>query len=71
MILEKLVKMANQIGDNFAYLKDTDAAAAKVADHICRFWDPLMRSEITEYMNKNGEDLSDIAKRAIEIISAN
>ena len=70
MILEKLVRMANQIGDNFAYLQDTDIAAAKVANHISRYWDPLMRSEIVDYMQKNGEDLSEIAKRAIEIISA-
>ena len=65
MDIDKLVRMANQIAANYEYLPDPDAAGAKVADHIRRFWDPGMRSEIIEYLHADGSDLSDIARRAI------
>ncbi len=60
--------MANQIAANYEYLPTPDAAGEKVADHIRRFWDPRMSSEIIEYLHADGSDLSDIARRAITII---
>ena len=43
MIVEKLVRMTNQIAANFSYLPDQEQAAIRVADHLQRFWDPVMR----------------------------
>ena len=65
MIIDKLVGMANQIAANFAYLPDPEQAALKVADHLQRFWDPTMRSEIIEHCNAGSGDLSEIAKIAV------
>jgi len=42
---DKLAYMANQIGKFFAH-KPHDTAVAAIADHIHKFWDPRMRSEI-------------------------
>ena len=65
MIIDKLVHMANQIATNFAYLPDQEQAAARVADHLQRFWDPTMRSEIVEHFNAGSADLSEIARLAV------
>lgn len=43
---EKLIHMANQIAAFFAHQGD-DAAAA-VADHFVKFWDPRMRRELMD-----------------------
>jgi formate dehydrogenase subunit delta len=42
---DKLAYMANQIGKFFAHQKH-DRAVASILDHIQKFWDPRMRSEI-------------------------
>ena len=66
MIVEKLVRMTNQIAANFSYLPDQEQAATRVADHLQRFWDPMMRSEIIEHFNAGGTDLSETARLAIK-----
>jgi len=43
--IDKLVRMANQIGDFFAPQPETSAAEG-VANHLKRFWTPKMISEI-------------------------
>ena len=70
MIIEKLVRMANQVATNFAYLPDTEQAALKVADHLQRFWEPTMRTEIIAHLDSGADDLSEIARQAITRISA-
>ena len=40
---DKLVYMANQIGKFFAS-QGPDQAAAGIAEHIEKFWDPRMRA---------------------------
>jgi formate dehydrogenase subunit delta len=42
---DKLAYMANQIGKFFAHQKH-EQAVASILDHIEKFWDPRMRSEI-------------------------
>ncbi|WP_373064754.1 formate dehydrogenase subunit delta, partial [Zavarzinia sp.] len=45
MDAQKLVRMANQIA---AFFKAQGAASApaEIADHLVKFWDPRMRSQI-------------------------
>ncbi len=62
--LEKLVYMANQIGRNFDN-RHSDEAVAATADHIAHFWDPRMRAQIFDHLDRGGEGLSDIARRAV------
>jgi len=51
---ERLVKMANDIGDFFASEPDKKKGAKGVADHIRSFWDPRMRREIFVHIDQSG-----------------
>jgi len=62
---EKLAYMANQIGKFFASQGEEKAAAA-VVDHLLKFWDPRMRSEISAFASGGGAGLDPVVRRAIE-----
>lgn len=61
---EKLVMMANQIGKFFAHEGEEKAAAA-VADHLKKFWDPRMRREIVAHLKAGGAGLDPVARKAV------
>jgi formate dehydrogenase subunit delta len=65
---DKLVYMANQIGKFFAH--QGDRAAAGVADHLRRFWDPRMRRAILEYVDRGGAGLDPHVLQAVESLRA-
>jgi formate dehydrogenase subunit delta len=66
MNVRKLVKMANEIGAFFGAEKDRAIAAAGVADHLRRFWDPRMRRELLQWVDTTGgEGLSPLVLEAI------
>lgn len=66
MKIEKLIKMANDIGDFFNAESDKELAAEGVKKHILRSWDPKMRRAIVDhYHNRSGEGLSDLARKAV------
>ena len=44
--IDKLLKMAEQITANLAYTDDEALVAARVADHLNRFWDPRMKESL-------------------------
>lgn len=60
-----LVKMANRIGDFFAGFPDAAEARAGIAGHLQRFWDPRMRRQIVDHVERGGEGLSEIVREAI------
>jgi formate dehydrogenase subunit delta len=60
---DKLAYMANQIGKFFAHQPHEKAVAA-IADHIQKFWDPRMRSEIVAHLQ--AVQLDPAARQAIE-----
>ena len=62
---DKLVYMANQIGQFFAS-QSPDRAAEGIADHISKFWDPRMRGAIIAYARKDGSALSPNVLRAVK-----
>jgi formate dehydrogenase subunit delta len=64
----KLVRMANQIADNFSY-GDRDKAVAGVLDHLVRFWTPDMKRAIIEQHQGGDIGLNDIAAAAIEALA--
>jgi formate dehydrogenase subunit delta len=64
---EKLVAMANQIGVFFASQRRRDSAQA-VAEHLRKFWTPLMRAQIRAHSDGGGVGLSDIARKAVALI---
>lgn len=67
MNAEKLIKMANQIGDFFAAMPDRDQAVDDVASHLRRMWDPRMRRELFAHIDQYGaKDLSDIVQEVVK-----
>jgi formate dehydrogenase subunit delta len=66
----KLVRMANQIADNFNYGADREKAVAGVLDHLMRFWTLDMKRSIIELQRSGGTDLNEIAAAAVEALAA-
>ena len=70
MDINKLVRMANQIAQNFD-TGDQAAAVAGVLDHITRFWTLDMKKQIIAHLNEGKTGLSEIAETAISELSKN
>jgi formate dehydrogenase subunit delta len=64
MALADLVRMVNQISDNFVY-EAPDRAAIDVAHHLRSFWTPTMRAEIVAYGQTDGRELSEVTRLAL------
>ena len=62
---EHLVKMANQIADFFR-LKPEEQAIDGIADHIKKFWDPRMRTQMAAHLANGGEGLNPLALQAAQ-----
>lgn len=68
MPLPRLVYMANQIG-KFFVSEDKETAVAGIADHLQKFWDPRMRSEIIAHLGEGGEGLDPDVRAAVESLT--
>lgn len=55
---DKLLRMAEQITANMAYTDDRQIVAAKISDHLKRFWDPRMLEAIKTLRDEHPEALS-------------
>jgi len=64
---DQLVKMANQIADNFSFHDD---AAERVADHLQRFWAPSMRRQLAALKDEGASALKPLVKQAIGLLDA-
>jgi len=51
--------MANQIGGFFKSYPDKEQATQDIARHMKKFWPPVMRKEIIEYVDSSEENLLD------------
>ena len=56
--IDKLLRMGEQISANMAYTDDGEVVAARIADHLRRFWDPRMLAAIKEHNALHPETLS-------------
>jgi len=61
--VEQLVKMVNQIADNFSFHDD---AVDRIADHLLRFWAPSMQNKLIEYDKLQGAELKPAAREALK-----
>ncbi|EUJ11469.1 NADH-dependent formate dehydrogenase delta subunit FdsD [Methylophilaceae bacterium 11] len=52
MEIEKLIKMANQIGDFFEAYPDTELAKKDIANHLQRFWNSVMIKSIVAHVKQ-------------------
>lgn len=70
MSAKRLVYMANQI-ESFFIAEAPDHAAAAIADHIRKYWDPRMRRQIFEHLaTHGGEGLKPAALAAVQSLAA-
>lgn len=60
---EKLIHMANQMAANLTHMSQADAAAI-VAEHINKFWDPRMRKGLLAAAQAGGTGFSPVVKEA-------
>ena len=65
--IDKLVRMANQIGDFFAPQPEPKAAEG-VANHLKRFWTPKMISEILVRSAEADSGLNPTAARGVTLL---
>jgi formate dehydrogenase subunit delta len=63
--VEQLVKMANQIGENFSFHDD---AVERLSDHLQRFWAPSMRQKLIEFHQSGGSGLIPDVVTAIQYL---
>lgn len=65
MRTERLVEMANDIGEFFVVESDEEKAIEGIAAHLRRFWDPRMRQAILKHLAEGGEGLQDRVRQAV------
>ncbi len=61
-----LIRMANQIAHNFAAYPD-DVAAAKIANHLGRFWEPRMLNDLYTYAENDGSLIEPNVRNALAL----
>lgn len=67
MNIDQLVTMANQIGSFFKSYPDQEKVKEEIANHLKKFWAPLMRNQIKEHVAKDaGKGLQVIVINAIK-----
>jgi len=62
---DKLVRMANQIGDYFAAMPEPEATAGAAA-HLRMYWTPKMIRELIAFADQGHSGLNAIAARAVQ-----
>jgi len=60
--VEQLVKMVNQIAENFSFHDD---AVDRIEDHVKRFWAPSMQKKLIEFDAEQGAELKPAAREAL------
>jgi formate dehydrogenase subunit delta len=62
--MQRLVRMANQIADNFSAMSEGEATSG-AADHLQRYWTPKMVSEIIVHADSGESGLNLAAATAV------
>ncbi len=66
MHVDHLIRMANQIGAFFEAMPDRSEALEGIAQHIKRFWEPRMRRELMDHIDREGSaELNSMVAEAI------
>jgi len=61
--VDQLVKMMNQIADNFSFHDDV---VDRIVDHVLRFWAPSMQKKLIDHERGQGADLKPAAREALK-----
>lgn len=70
MNAERLVIMANDIGQFFGGEPELEDAVAGVFNHLQKFWDPRMQRQIAAHLRAGGEGLVEPARSAVARLDA-
>jgi formate dehydrogenase subunit delta len=70
MKIERLIKMANDIGNFFDSESDKAIAANGVKNHIKNTWEPRMRNALLDYAQTDGTQLSGLVRDAVSRLQA-
>jgi formate dehydrogenase subunit delta len=62
---DKLVYMANQIAKFFAH-EGEEKAVMSIADHLRKFWPPVMRQDALAHLEQGGAGFDPRVRRAME-----
>lgn len=62
------IRMTNDIAAAFRHLPEEQAAKA-IAEHLHKFWDPRMRSRLSECVDAGAEGLVPVAVAAVQRMS--
>jgi len=54
MDIQRLISMANQIGDFYESYPNQSHAQKDIAEHINKFWALSMRKQIAQYVTEQG-----------------
>ena len=65
---DKLVRMANQIGQFFQSQPHQEAVAG-IADHLRSFWTPKMRRQIADHAAAGGAGLDPLTLEAVQLLT--
>jgi formate dehydrogenase subunit delta len=65
--IEKLVRMANQIGDFYAAMPEREATQG-AASHLRLYWTPKMIREIIAFADQGDAGLNPVAARAVQTL---
>ena len=65
--IDKLARMANQIGDYFQPMSD-EVAISGVAGHIKKFWTPKMIRELQDHAGPGGVELQPRVAKALTLL---
>lgn len=66
MKVERLITMANQIGDFYQAFPDQEQAQKDIVQHLNKFWAKSMRDDMRAHVeSKEGEGLSPLVLNAI------
>ena len=68
--IDKLARMANQLGDAFGAMAEPEAVR-DAATHLKLYWTPKMIHEIVTYADSGGGSLNPIAAAAVAALKEN
>jgi formate dehydrogenase subunit delta len=60
--VDQMIKMANQIAENFSFHDDQ---VARTADHLKRFWAPQMRRKLAAHVAGGGQGVTEAVLEAL------